>query len=290
MTKCFPYGDNATLDHFAVTAPALVAETDIAFVWKVLRADGTPAALKIYKNGDMQDEGPGFDLLAAMDGRGAVRLLGTRAGAVLLEWLDGPALGDLTRDGQDDAASEALIEVALTLHQMPPKRIATLPDLERRFVALFQARFAEECPAGARASLRAATALAQRLLATQSEPRPLHGDLHHDNIKRGDRGYLAYDAKGVWGDRHYELASALRNPLGAEDQVLRQEVILHRARLWADRFGTTPLALLEWAAAHAALSLAWTYNGQFDGAVLKDIGYVDQLLSLVAGVASDQGA
>ncbi len=280
MTKPFPDHARDVLRQFQVSAPQFVAETGIATIWKVVQANGTAAALKIYANGNMQDEAPGFDFLAAQQGAGVARLLARRPGAVLLEWLDGPTLGDLTRAGDDDQASIHLIATAKQLHQAQNTKSASLMPLPRRFRALFDARISANCPE--RVQLRTATDLAQRLLAAQEAPRPLHGDLHHDNIKDSARGCLAFDAKGVLGDRHYELANAFRNPLGAEATVLTPAAIQHRAVCWAAGYGTTPQRLLHWAAAHAALSLAWTHHGQFDGPLGTDGVYLDHLLSLGA--------
>ena len=48
---------------FAVQHPVLQRETPIATIWRVKRQDGSPAAIKLYKNDDLKDESPGFDLL-----------------------------------------------------------------------------------------------------------------------------------------------------------------------------------------------------------------------------------
>ena len=280
MAKTFPDDDQHFLRSFAVQYPDFVTETGIATIWRVTQDDGSAAALKIYADGNMQGEAPGFDLLRAQDGRGAARVLGLADGAALLEWLDGPSLGDLTRAGQDDLASEGLIDTVKRLHQMPTCAMTTLSRLEDRFAALMNARYTTACPHAAQNGLRAATALAQRLLAAQKDQRPLHGDFHHDNVLGSPRGYLAIDAKGVFGDRLYELANAFRNPLGAEDQVLTTPAIARRADHWANGFDTKPNDLLTWAVAHTALSLAWTYNGVFEADVMSEIAYLDRLLAL----------
>ncbi len=92
-----------------------------------------------------------------------------------------------------------------------------------------------------------ARTLAADLLAKQSDLRPLHGDFHHDNIKRGARGYLAFDAKGVIGDRAFELANAFRNPLGADVTVQNPRRINHIAQLWGQAFEVPSSRLLSWA-------------------------------------------
>lgn len=54
------------LRHFAVSSPTHVADTPIATIWKVTQADGTPAALKVYKDGSAGEEEPGFALLLSL--------------------------------------------------------------------------------------------------------------------------------------------------------------------------------------------------------------------------------
>ncbi len=279
MTKSQTSPDSTVLSQFAVTAAQLVTRTPIAEIWKVARADGTPAALKIYYDGNMQDEAPGFDLLAAQNGQGAALIYDQTNDAVLMEWLDGPSLADLVRRGADDTASKALVDTANRLHQMPAVPIAGLDPLERRFTSLFDARFAHDCPASAVAALRRATALGHHLIASQSDKRPLHGDFHHENIKGSARGFLAFDAKGVFGDRHYELANAFWNPLDAKGYVRKRETIQRRSAIWAAGFETTQCKLIEWAAAYTALSLSWTYNRTFGPEVAEHIPYLETLLS-----------
>ena len=45
---------------FRISSPIFVAETALANVWKVRRADGQDAALKVYKKQTMGNEGAGF--------------------------------------------------------------------------------------------------------------------------------------------------------------------------------------------------------------------------------------
>ncbi|MEQ9124733.1 MAG: aminoglycoside phosphotransferase family protein, partial [Alphaproteobacteria bacterium] len=199
-----------------VSAPRFVARTAIATVWRVARADGTPAALKAWHDGDMRNEAPGLDLMSAWGGAGPARIYRRQAGAVLMEWLDGPSLGDMTLAGDEDGAARLLAEVANALQAARPRVPPGLPRLSDWFEALFALEFDAACPPQARRDLEACRALARRLLATERDVRPLHGDLHHDNVRLGDRGHLAFDAKGLLGERAYELANAFRNPKGAE--------------------------------------------------------------------------
>lgn len=268
------------LAHFAVHSPQPVADTVLANIWKVIQPDGTAAALKIYKAGTAGEESPGFALLDAWNGTGAARLLGRTKGAALLEWLDGPSLGDLVRAGQDVAATHALGGVMQQLHSMPVPVAVRLPTLTNRFAALTTARIAPTCPPTTRITIMAAQQLADQLLRTQTDIRPLHGDLHHDNIQNSASGSLAFDAKGVLGERCYDLANALRNPVGAEALYRKSDVIMRRTRVWAQQCDLSEKRLLQWAAAHSALSLAWSNGGLFDSDPAADITLIDTFLRL----------
>lgn len=271
---------NALLTKFSVHSPQHITDTPIASIWRVTRDDGTFAALKVYKDGNFQDEAPGFDLLAAQEGRGAAHLYARAESAVLMEWLDGPLLGDLTRSGDDTSATLALMETANRLHQIPVKTIESLDPLDNRFRALFDATFSADCPFGVEGTIRKACDPAKGLLASQTNIRPLHGDFHHDNVKGSGRGYLAFDAKGVLGERTFEFANAFRNPLGAEDFSTRPETILKRAEIWSAGLNVSQDHLLSWAAAYSALSLSWTYESSFGPGLSKDVELIDTFLSL----------
>ena len=114
------------MDSFDVTGPELVAETGIAKVWRVKRANGEDAALKIYDDLDMQDEAPGLDYLEAQNGIGAVKIFARADGAVLMEWLGGSSLGDMVRQGEDARTARELAHVACALHSAPAQTIRSL--------------------------------------------------------------------------------------------------------------------------------------------------------------------
>ena len=127
------------LDEFQVTAPVFVAETEIATIWKVHRLSGGLAALKIYKKPTMGNERTGFSFLAAMSGNAAVEVYQTSINVALIEWLEGGSLGDLTRNGQDQLASQELAKIANKLHaETSSLRLDGLPVLEQWFEGLFE--------------------------------------------------------------------------------------------------------------------------------------------------------
>ncbi len=266
----------AVLLRYDLSGPEHVAETAIAYIWKVAQANGDPAALKIYKNGDPRGEETGFALMRALDGQGAARIYHFDHSIAVLEWLDGPSLGEFSRNGQDDLAAAELIAVADQIHAAQPK--LTLPTLRDHFKPLMTLKIDPAWAARTKHNLAQAQQIAAQLLDSQSQIRALHGDLHHDNIMGSARGYLAFDAKGVTGDRCYELANAFQNPLGADDLVHDPVRAQRLAHIWGQHWNVPPQRLLSWAAAHSALSITWT--GNFDQAAHTDL--LGMLLGLIA--------
>ena len=81
------------------------------------RASGEDAALKLYHQKGMRNEAKGFEFLSSRDGHGAAYVFEVSDQFALIEWLDGPSLGDLTRGGEDEKSCMLLVEVAKKLHQ-----------------------------------------------------------------------------------------------------------------------------------------------------------------------------
>jgi streptomycin 6-kinase len=178
------------LARWHLAAPRLVASTPRATVWQVTRPDGQSAALKILRPGEME-KARGFRTLAALDGRGAVRVLAQAEDAILMEWCDGSSLGDLSRSGQDDAATTALCTVIRTLHTAPCDPAGLWP---------LAATFAPLTAPALDGDLATAARIARACLADPRPTQALHGDLHHDNVLSTPRGWLAIDPKGLCGD------------------------------------------------------------------------------------------
>ena len=217
--------------------------------------------LKVYHNGTMGREAPGFAFLAARDGAGAVRVYDTAPDAALMEWLDGPTLGDIARGGDDDRAAALLAETAARLHAGPATPIADAPRIDAWLAPFLTCACAPDCPAPAVRALRAAGALGRHLLATARDIRPLHGDLHHDNVIGGPRGFCAIDAKGVIAERTYELANALRNPAGNAALLRDPARTTQRVEVWSRVCALDPQRLRQWAAVKTALSIFWRAQG-----------------------------
>ena len=243
--------------HFKVASPIFLEETSIAILWKVKRQSGEHAVLKLYKQNDMRNERPGFGFLSDLNGNGAAILYEVADNSALLEWLEGPSLGDLSRNGEDQKANLELVKVANLLHQNPIQLSQEPPTLHNWFTDLFTVQLHKECDASLKHDIQKCQTVARHLLDTSDNQCVLHGDLHHDNIRLGSRGYCAFDAKGVTGERCYELANAFRNPRGAPDLVCDPNRILGLAAQWSQAFQVDHQRLLEWAAAKYALSIVW---------------------------------
>jgi streptomycin 6-kinase len=98
--------------------------------------------------------------------------------------------------------------------------------------------------------------LAQRLLADQREVRVLHGDIHHRNIRQSSRGWLAFDPKGVVGDRAYDCANTLCNPPMTE-LVHNEARLLTNAAILADTLAIDLPRVLAFTYAYACLNASW---------------------------------
>lgn len=236
-----------------------VADTPGAQVWKVTCDDETPAALKLPRRSKGGNERPAGAMLRYWQGDGAARIYAGSDGPLLIEWLDGPSLGDRARDGDIAGADLILTEVAAGLRGRIGAPWADLPTLDTWCHALltFDLRPLEPNVA---LWFEAAARLCEDLLATAPPPVPLHGDLHHDNVIVTKRGPLAFDPKGLSGDPAYELANAFRNPKGVTTPLTDAGRIDALAQAAAAAMEVPVSRVIGWAAVKSALSLTWTLN------------------------------
>ncbi|CDX62551.1 Streptomycin phosphotransferase, streptomycin-resistance (fragment) [Mesorhizobium plurifarium] len=245
-------------ERWKVSAPELIAETFSSRIWKVTREDGSPAIVKDLKPfDDVADELRGEHYLAWRRGEGAVRLLGRDGHRMLLEYAGDRLLSEHLAEHGDDAATAIAAGVMAKLlssseHTPPPN----LQPLRKRYVSLFRVAKADRTIGRTSLYVHAAD-IAERLLADQHEIKPLHGDLHHDNILFGPRGWLAIDSKGVLGDPGFDAANMFYNPLDRDDLCLDPRRIEHMADIFGETLGQSPRAILDHAIAYGCLSAAW---------------------------------
>jgi streptomycin 6-kinase len=225
-------------------------------------ADGSPAIVKDLKPlRDVADELRGAHYLSWRDGAGAVRLLGLDGRQMLLEYAGERLLLDELRERGDGAATDIAAGVLRILHapsDTPPP--ADLQPLRERFEALFQ-KAETDRKAGMQSLYVEASEVAEHLLADPRDMRPLHGDLHHENIMFGLRGWLAIDPKGVLGDPAFDAANFFYNPLGHDDLCRDPARIAHMASIFAKTINQDDGAILDHAFAYGCLSAAWHAEG-----------------------------
>ncbi|GGV77128.1 hydroxyurea phosphotransferase [Streptomyces griseoloalbus] len=212
-----------------------------ALVLPVVRADGTPAVLKLQIR-DHESEGEPI-ALRLWNGDGAVRLLDhdEPTGTMLLERLDASRM----LAHQPDVHEGVLVIARLLahLHTTPaPGGMRHLRDiaaamLERTPQAL------ERIPDPEARRLVADCAAAVREVADEPGDRLLHWDLHDENVLAADRApWLAIDPKPLAGDPGFDLWPALGNNFDPDDIGWRFDAMtdvlgLDRARARAWTYG-----------------------------------------------------
>ncbi|MFH8609152.1 aminoglycoside phosphotransferase family protein [Streptomyces sp. NPDC018029] len=209
-----------------------------ALVLPVVRADGTPAAVK-FQLLDEETEGEPV-ALRTWDGDGAVRLLDHDAdtGTMLLERLDSGRMLSTMTDTR---------KAVLVLAELLARLTATPAPAGMRTLAGIAAEMVEELP-GALKSLTDPDerALVERCggavreVMGEAGDRMLHWDLHFENVLASDREpWLAIDPKPLAGDPGFDLWPALDNKFDADDVLWRFDAMTEvlgldreRARAW----------------------------------------------------------
>jgi len=226
-----------------------------------VRQAGEPAMLKIATE---PEERLGWALLDWWDGQGAARVLEIQGDGLLMERATGTKtpLADMARYGDDAAATAILCDAIAELHRprdkAPPQGLATLEEW-----------FRDLWPAAAEGLLPPVMAqTARRLLDDQREVRPLHGDLHHENVLDfGSRGWLAIDPKRLIGDRAFDYTTLFCDPdLSDRDPptAVRPEIFSRRVEVVLARSGLERARLLDWIVAWCGLSTAWFLQDEDD--------------------------
>lgn len=250
--------DTDRLNHYLaawqLAHPQLLAQTRTSQIYTVSQGSAT-VVLKVLAPTET-DEQRGALALHHFGGCGAVRLLRYGQGAQLLEYADGDELVTLVARGEDEQATHIISQVLAQLHSSPPVvPPAGLVALEHWFGALFAQAAADE-QAGSVSIYRRSAALARQLLAEPRDIRVLHGDIHHYNIRQSARGWLAFDPKGLLGERTYDCANTLCNPVMPE-LVHNERRLLTTAAILADRLGLDQWRILAFTYAYACLNASW---------------------------------
>ena len=250
--------DNKKLDYYLaswdLTNPQLLTQTMTRHIYTVTHEAET-VILKLLSPSETEEQ-RGAVALRCFDGHGAVRLLRYDQGAQLMEYAAGDELVTVVERGEDENATRIIAQVIQQLHSVPQ---SIPPDglflLERWFEALFN-KAASDQQAGIDSIYGRSASLAKRLLVDQRELRVLHGDIHHRNIRMTSRGWLTFDPKGLIGERTYDCANTLCNPVMPE-LVHNETRLLTNAAILADTLALDLSRLLAFTYAYACLNASW---------------------------------
>jgi len=242
------------LDLWNLSDPQLLTQTMTSHIYTVTH-DTETVVLKLLAPSETEEQ-RGAVTLRYFDGHGAVRLLRYDEGAHLLEYAAGDELVTLVERGEDENATRIIAQVIRQLHGVPQDASRNgLVMLDRWFRALFT-KAAADRQSGIESVYVRSAPLAQRLLANQREVRVLHGDIHHRNIRQSARGWLAFDPKGLVGDRAYDCANTLCNPPMPE-LVHNETRLLTHAAILADTLALDVSRVLAFTYAYACLNASW---------------------------------
>lgn len=220
-------------------------------VWRARRLNGDQVVIKRVSAQAASDAAHAIAYLDWRQGLGAVRLLAVDGGWQMLEDAGERTLTQVLDQDGDAAATLIAAEVLRVLHAPSDRRAEGLQTMTDRFAALAAAATRE-------GGLFAEAEARLQVLTGETFPiQPLHGDLHHDNILFGARGWLVIDPHGLIGDPAYDAANLLYNPL--ERQDLRSDPARARrlAEVLAPAVQRPVAAVLGYGFCHTCLSAAW---------------------------------
>ncbi|HMO58861.1 MAG TPA: aminoglycoside phosphotransferase family protein [Roseiflexaceae bacterium] len=244
----------AYLTAWQLANPQLLTQTNTSRIYTATH-DSQPVILKLLAAGEV-DEQRGALALHHFAGHGAVHLLRADAGAQLLEYASGDELITLVERGADTEATRMIAQVIGQLHSVPQDSPpAGLMPLDRWFADLFT-RAAVDQQTNVDSIYVRGAALTRRLLATPRDIRVLHGDIHHRNIRQSARGWLAFDPKGIVGERTYDCANTLCNP-PIPELVHNETRLLATAAILADALELDVWRVLAFTYAYACLNASW---------------------------------
>ncbi|MBI1256832.1 MAG: phosphotransferase [Chloroflexi bacterium] len=260
---------NHYLEAWNLSDPQPLTETATSQLYTIRHA-GETVILKLLTD-DAWAEKRSSAALACFGGHGAVRLYQRDDKAQLIEYADGADLVTLVENGDDAGATRIIAAVLNQLHSVgqPVPCEGVLP-LEVWFETLFSKAQADE-RSGIESIYMRGARVARRLLADPRDIRVLHGDLHHRNIRQSARGWLAFDANGLVGERAYDCANTLCNPYRGiprhDDRVHNEERLLRNAKILADGMGIDQARVLAFTYAYTCLNACQGWNLQNDDVI-----------------------
>ncbi|MEU2671978.1 aminoglycoside phosphotransferase family protein [Streptomyces sp. NPDC007164] len=198
------------LDRWSLRPDGPSAHGMASLVLPVIRADGTPAVLKLQEVTEENiDAVPG---LRVWNGDGVVHLLDhdPDTGTMLLERLD--TARPLSAVADETAAVQILAELLARLVAVPaPPGFRRLADIAAAMLDEVPGSVPRlRDPAEQRLVRTCAAAVAE--LIGEPGDRLLHWDLHYDNVLAGEREpWLAIDPEPLAGDPGFDLMPAMHN-------------------------------------------------------------------------------
>jgi streptomycin 6-kinase len=247
--------DNERLHYYLsvwkLSNPQLLTQTMTSHIYTVTYESET-VILKLLSSSETEEQ-RGAAALRYFDGRGTVRLLRYDENAHLIEYAAGDELVTLVKRGEDGNATRIIAQVIRQIHNVPQTaRFDDLLGLDRWFEELFNKAEADRL-AGIESIYVRSALIAQQLLADPREVRVLHGDIHHYNIRQSPRGWLAFDPKGLFGERTYDCANTLCNPVMPE-LVHNETRLLTNAAILANALELDLSRVLAFTYAYACLN------------------------------------
>lgn len=232
------------------------------------------ALLKIMKPESDEQHSPA--ILRYFDAQGAAELFQSEDNALLLEYLEPePELKHMVARGEDDRATKIISDVIKDLHASRP---TSFPDKTKNLKQHFRALF-EKAEATPKSIYSSAAQMAAKLLSEEKDIRLLHGDIHHENILRSDRGWLAIDPKGIIGERTYEVANTLCNPENLSAIVHDPKRIQRQADILALELDMDKNRILAFAYVHSCISMCWSIeDGQDTSYAMKSFEILESLI------------
>ncbi|MGW5263870.1 aminoglycoside phosphotransferase family protein [Microbispora sp. NPDC004025] len=228
-----------------------------SLVLPVLRADGTPAVLKLQR---LREETAGAAIgLRAWNGDGVVRLLNydERSGTQLLERLD--AARPLSSMADDVTALRILAGLLARLTAVrAPEGVRRLSEVAAAMLGQVPRAVRALRDPGERRLVRACASAVAELIG-ESGDRLLHWDLHYDNVLAGEREpWLAIDPEPLAGDPGFELLPAMDNrwdEVAATGDVAR--AVLRRFDLLTEVVGLDRQRAAGWTLGRVLQNALW---------------------------------
>ena len=150
-----------------------------------------------------------------------------------------------------------------------------LIPLRRHFHRLFERARQDRINGEEETIFTRAEEVADRLTRTQYMGVALHGDIHHENIRYSSkRGWLAFDPKGLYGERAFDLANALCNPHIFPDLVLNGDRLRRNVAIFEERLMIPGPRIMAFVFVYAALSACWLMDDGLDPQYALQMAYL----------------